>query len=1454
VLVAGSTFIGGISNAGTISSTNAAGILVGGVVPTGVTLNIATFGGGIANSGTISAGNPIQVGGNAFGTGAAVTISNFSGGISNSGSIGLAGGGIVIHLGGQAVSGGTVTVSTFAGGITNAGTLFSGEPFGGGILVGGSAFRSGVVDVVTVGGAIVNSGVITAGGGIVFGGLAKTGGSITIGNVSSSVSNSGTIIVNSGSAASGIAVGGTATGAGSSVVVSTFSGGITNSGTISGTGAPGNAIFVGGRVTNGGSINVGSFGNGIFNATTGLLAAAGNGIVVGSVVYNTSAFPTSVTVSNFSGGISNAGTIVAGGNAGIVVGGQVSAHVGSITISTFAGGITNSGTISATAASGNGILVGGHVATGSLTVLNFDSTGSIVNSGTIAAGLMGIAVGGTAVFGGAVTVSDFAGGISNAGTISAGVNGIMVGGKATTALSSVTISTFAGGITNAGKITAQTGVVVGGIAASGGSVTIGNFGGGITNSAGGTITAASFNGIDVGGRAVSGGTLTVSTFAGGITNSGTISAFVAGIIVGGSASGARSTVKVLNFSGGITNFGTITGDRPILASGGIVVGGAAVSGASVTVANFSGTSGAGISNAGLIVSNFRYGILVGGTAEGINASVTISTFTGGISNSGIITAPKAGILVGGSAFSANSTVNIGLFGGGIANSGTITAKTGIAVGGFATNSASVTISNFSGGISNNGRIVATGAGAIGILVAGRTFVGGPVTISTFSGGVSNSGTIQATGVGGVGIDVVQVLTFQNGITNSGLITVGANGAGIVVGATNFGGNVSNSGTITGGKTGIFVCECATFTGGSIFNTGIISGSTSAIDTSIATSAVTIAQNAGTMTGQIKLSAKADVLNINGGTIVGKGTLDTVNFSLTTPGTYTDTNTFSGATVADIINQVNVDSGTTLVLNSAGNTATGMTVSTGGTLSGTGTISTALNVFGTFAPGTTSTKMQITGSLTLQSASIYMVTINGLTTSGANVTVGTTIDTGAVAKANASSTPIVGTKYTILTASAGVSGTFADSTFFFGRYEGILSYDLDDVYLTVQNGALTPPPGAPQNVVNVANAINSALTGGSTLPPNFQNLFNYTPAQLQTALNQLSGQGNTGAGTSTFQLMNDFFNLLSDMTFGNGGGGAGVGGTAAGFAPEEHDGLPADVAQAYDQALGKAPAPPNFAQRWNAWGSAYGGSANYNGNAAIGSNNVNASDYGFAGGLDYYAAPDLKLGFALAGAGTNWHLSQNLGSGRSDVFQAAGYAIKHFGPAYISGMAAFGNSWFTTNRTAALGDQLRAKFEGQSYGLRAETGYRFAVLPTVGITPYAAVQTQWFHTPGYSETDLNGGGFALSYNAVTSNDTRSELGARADDLAMLGNMPMVLRARVAWAHDWVSNPALGAVFQALPGAAFTVNGAAIPANSALTSAGAQLFLTQNWSIEGKFEGEFASTAQTYAGTGTLKYSW
>jgi len=82
----------------------------------------------------------------------------------------------------------------------------------------------------------------------------------------------------------------------------------------------------------------------------------------------------------------------------------------------------------------------------------------------------------------------------------------------------------------------------------------------------------------------------------------------------------------------------------------------------------------------------------------------------------------------------------------------------------------------------------------------------------------------------------------------------------------------------------------------------------------------------------------------------------------------------------------------------------------------------------------------------------------------------------------------------------------------------------------------------------------------------------------------------------------------------------------------------------------------------------------------------------------------------------------------------------------------------------------------------------------------------------------------------------------------------LRGRLAWAHDFVSDPALSAAFESLPGTNFIVNGAPIPHDSALTSAGAEIFFTPRWTLLVKFDGEFASGSQTYAGSATLRYTW
>ena len=283
--------------------------------------------------------------------------------------------------------------------------------------------------------------------------------------------------------------------------------------------------------------------------------------------------------------------------------------------------------------------------------------------------------------------------------------------------------------------------------------------------------------------------------------------------------------------------------------------------------------------------------------------------------------------------------------------------------------------------------------------------------------------------------------------------------------------------------------------------------------------------------------------------------------------------------------------------------------------------------------------------------------------------------------------------------------------------------------------------------------------------------------------------------------------------------------------------------------------PVYGSRWTAWGSAYGGSTHAAGDpAVIGSHDLSGRTFGFASGLDYHLTPDTVVGFALAGAGTDWSLSQGLGGGKSDAFQAGIYGATRSGPAYLAAAFAFANHWMSTDR-GAIGDHLTASFNAQSYGGRLEGGYRLRDAlwwhhslrrhPGTEL-PHAELQQR----PTPSPTVLRSP--SRSHDAT---DTRSELGARFDRAVALNpEALLVLRARLAWAHDWVTSPALAPMFLALPGAGFIVYGATPAKNSALASAGAELQLSNNLSLLAKFDGEFASGSRTYAGTGTLRYAW
>jgi uncharacterized protein with beta-barrel porin domain len=924
-----------------------------------------------------------------------------------------------------------------------------------------------------------------------------------------------------------------------------------------------------------------------------------------------------------------------------------------------------------------------------------------------------------------------------------------------------------------------------------------------------------------GGPAFAACTDYINTTAAGCTNAGTIS---------------HLTVSNSTVNGQINNTGTIAPNGITIQNGSVING----------VIQSSGPIAGGVSidQTSSIV------------APGQGVSVFGPSFSGDMNNAGTLTINGGG---GNSGFLAESTS----FTGNIVNTGTMNIGTTAAgsngVGIQVDNSNDLT--TFTGGITNGGAITVKATNsfgsctAYGIAVLGNMNSIAPGTpITSFTGGITNGGTINVTMSGtaanvSTGIVVTDVTTFMGGITNTatGNINAQATGAGssdngiFVNNVTSFQGGITNLGSISAGGVGIQVMNSGPV---SVFDSGsIVSAGGVAVDLSHNAAGNTFTLGPGfSITGRV-LGQGADTFQL-GGSGTGSFDLDSIG----------STKQYRGFT------SFNVVGGTWISSNTFGQTQTWNV--NGGTLAGTGTFR-SLNVNNGGAllpgqPGVAGGKLSVNGDLTFSSGSNYIVNISPATSSITAVT-GKANLTGTLTLIPTGGQYTAGKVYDILSATGGLNGTFStvqiDGSF--GNLKAVVTYD--DVFVTLVANLLTLPPGTPVNPTNVGNAVNNANTNGSTLPPGLVNLFNLTPTQLVPALTALDGEVATGARRGAFLLNDQFLELMLDpFVDGRSGSGWGLSGgtiSAMGYAPEKRASLPAGATRAYAKAF-KAPPAQTFDQRWSVWGAAFGGSATAKGDPVfIGSSNVTANDYAFAGGADYRLTPDSVVGFALAGGGTNWGLSGGLGTGRSDMFEGGVYGTTRWGNAYFGADAEFGNHWMSTQRFA-LGDQLTANFNGQIYGVRAETGYRYAVIPAVGITPYAALQSQWFHTPNYSETDLTNplNGFALSYAGTTANDTKSELGARFDGHTMIGNTPLVLRARLAWAHDWVSMPAMSAAFTALPASPFTVYGAPLPRDSVLTSLAAEAHLTTNWTATAKFYGDFANGYQSYAGTGTLRYTW
>jgi outer membrane autotransporter protein len=848
-----------------------------------------------------------------------------------------------------------------------------------------------------------------------------------------------------------------------------------------------------------------------------------------------------------------------------------------------------------------------------------------------------------------------------------------------------------------------------------------------------------------------------------------------------------------------------------MGNGGIVAINSNGTGLTISAANVvGGEDGIAALNKGSgALSITATGAVKGGTGFGI-AAVNYSTAAGSTSTVTVVD----GSAVEGGATGVGLRTTTGRAAT-LNNAGSITGPTGVlATGGPTT-------------ISNTGSVTGTGGTAIDLTGAvGASTInqqGGTITGDTLLSAAAD--TINVTG-GAIAGDIVgQGNADLNFAIAGGSFTFDAPFA-----ITGMADVAMNSGTVA--IAGTVDTDALTVNGGTMIIAGVVN--TPAFDLNGGVLSVSSDANLGSGTGALNFdrgtfentaaftTARDIMLNAGSGTFQTDADL-TVASAITGPGGLTKTgtaaltlnsvNTFAGLTT--------VDAGTLVVgddTHAAASLAGDVLVNTGGTLGGIGTIgSTTIASGGTIAPGNSIGTLTVKGDITFAGGSTYLAEINpALDGDLIDASGKAAIDGGTVYAAKVAGVYTPDSRWTIVGADGGVTGTFDTLDQNMPFVDLALAYDANHVYIDATRNAVS--------FCDVAKTANQCSTGGGVESlGNGHPLYDVVAAvpdedSARQAFDQLSGEIYASIKSALIEnghFVRDAVNDRIRSAFGDASGadmlvmGYGEGGPR----PASAD------------SIGPV-----------AWGYAFGSWGSFDGD---GNATMVTSNGGFLTGIDGEITSNIRLGLLAGYSRSSFDVGDRASSGDSDNYHLGLYAGGKWNALRLSGGLAYTWHDIETNRSVAFpgfSDSLSGDYNAGTFQVFGEAGYRIDAGP-VAFEPFANLAYVNLHTDGFTE---DGGDAALHIPGETTDATFTTLGLHVSSAFDLGGMKATAHGTLGWRHAFDDTTPISTNAFA-GGDLFDVAGAPIAKDAALVEAGLDFTITKAATLGLAYQGQIASHA-------------